>query len=124
MGENKLLLVGLASLAIGVVLGYILSATKTAQAPTDHSQMTMEESMGSMTAGLAGKTGDVFDQAFLREMVVHHEGAVAMAKQVLATSKRTELRKLAEDIIAAQTGEIDMMRNWEREWFPKTEAGH
>lgn len=119
MGENKVLYLSLVSLAIGIFLGYGLWGAKTAQAPTDHnSTMTMEESMGSMTDSLKGKTGDVFDQAFLQEMVVHHKGAVAMAEQVLATSKRPELRKLAEDIIAAQTKEIQMMQGWEQEWFP------
>lgn len=124
MGENKTLYLSLVSLGIGLTLGYGLWGAKTAQAPMDHSQMTMEESMGSMTASLSGKTGDAFDQAFLQEMIVHHEGAVAMAGQVLATSKRPELRKLAEEIIAAQTKEIDMMRDWEKSWFPMDKMRH
>jgi uncharacterized protein (DUF305 family) len=118
MGENRALYLSLISLGIGLAIGYGFWGARTAQAPTDHSQMTMEESMGSMTASLNGKTGDAFDQAFLREMVIHHEGAVTMAEQVLATSKRPELRKLAEDIIAAQTKEINMMRDWGKSWFP------
>ncbi|TXH08260.1 MAG: DUF305 domain-containing protein [Candidatus Moraniibacteriota bacterium] len=124
MGTNKSLYLGLVSLGIGLTLGYGLWGAKTAQAPMDHSQMTMEESMDSMTASLTGKTGDTFDQAFLQEMVIHHEGAVAMAKQVLETSKRPELRKLAEDIIAAQTKEIDMMQEWEKEWYPDSNRMH
>jgi uncharacterized protein (DUF305 family) len=118
MGENKALYMSLVSLAIGVLLGYGLWGTKTARAPMDHGQMTMDESMDSMTANLAGKTGEAFDQAFLQEMVVHHQGAVVMAKQVLATSKRPELRKLAEGIITAQTTEIKLMQDWEKNWFP------
>lgn len=124
MGENKTLYLCLVSLGIGLTIGYGLWGAKMAQAPVDHSQMTMEESMGSMTAGLAGKTGDAFDHAFLQEMIVHHEGAVEMAKQVLATSKRPELRKLADDIIAAQTKEIDMMHGWEENWFPMAKMQH
>lgn len=124
MGENKTLYLSLVSLGIGLAIGYGLWGAKTAQAPVDHSQMTMGESMGSMTAGLAGKTGDAFDQAFLQEMIVHHEGAVEMAKQVLATSKRPELRKLAEDIITAQNKEIDMMHDWEESWFPVAKTQH
>ena len=124
MGENKVLYMSLVSLAIGVFLGYGLWGAKTAQAPTDHSVMTVEESMGSMTDSLKGKTGDAFDQAFLQEMVVHHKGAVVMAEQVLATSQRPELRKLAEDIIAAQTKEINMMKDWEQIWFPAGAMKH
>lgn len=118
MGENKALYLSLVSLGIGLTIGYVLWGAKMAQAPVDHNQMTMGESMESMTASLDGKTGDAFDQAFLQEMIVHHEGAVEMAKQVLATSKRPELRKLAEDIITAQNKEIDMMHGWEESWFP------
>ena len=114
----------LVSLAIGILLGYAIWGTRTAQAPTDHSSMTMEESMGSMTDSLKGRTGDAFDQAFLQEMVVHHEGAVTMAQQVLTTSSRPELRKLAEDIVTAQTMEIQMMRDWEEQWFPRTGMKH
>ena len=36
---------------------------------------------------------------------------------VLAQSKRPELIQLANDIIAAQQKEIDMMRGWQRTWF-------
>lgn len=83
----------------------------------ENGPMDMDSMMKGMTVSLEGKTGDVFDKAFLSEMVVHHEGAVAMAKQVLATSKRPELIKLANDIITAQTMEIEMMRGWEKNWF-------
>lgn len=125
MGEHKkALYLSLLSLAIGIFLGYGLWGAKTVQAPTDHSAMTMEESMAGMTDSLKGKTGDAFDQAFLQEMVVHHEGAVTMAEQVLATSKRPELRKLAEDIITAQTKEIKMMQDWEKQWFGVAPTKH
>ena len=79
--------------------------------------MNMEDMMRSMTSDLKGKTGDAFDREFLSQMIVHHEGAVAMAKQVLAQSKRPELLKLAQDIIAAQTKEIGMMQEWQKIWF-------
>jgi uncharacterized protein (DUF305 family) len=40
-----------------------------------------------------------------------------MAQQVLATSKRPELIKLANDIISAQTKEIAQMKEWQKAWF-------
>ena len=80
-------------------------------------QMDMNSMMSGMMEGLNGKTGDEFDKAFLAEMIVHHQGAVVMAQAVLKNSKRPELIKLANDIISAQTGEITMMKNWEKEWF-------
>lgn len=81
------------------------------------SQMTMRQMMSAMSAGLEGKTGEDFDAAFLEEMIPHHQGAIEMARMVIATSKRPELIKLANDIIAAQQKEIDMMRGWQKSWF-------
>lgn len=79
--------------------------------------MKMDSMMSSMMAGLEGKKGDDFDKAFLSEMVVHHQGAVEMAKAVLSTSNRPELIKLANDIISAQNKEIEMMQMWQKAWF-------
>nr|MBP6908790.1 DUF305 domain-containing protein [Candidatus Paceibacterota bacterium] len=45
------------------------------------------------------------------------EGAVVMAQQVLKTSKRPELLKLANEIISAQTQEITQMKTWKYSWF-------
>lgn len=79
--------------------------------------MDMESIMDEMTRGLQDKTGDIFDKEFLIEMIIHHKGAVEMAKSVLATSKRPELIQLANDIISTQTKEIEVMQNWQKIWF-------
>lgn len=73
-------------------------------------------SMDDMTNELKSKTGDEFDKAFLAEMIVHHQGAIDMANLVLQKSTRPELRSLANDIITAQTKEINQMKTWQQQW--------
>lgn len=116
-------------LIAGLVIGFFIGssgqtvsedqkrANQPQQAVDIENPHAMHDAMQSMTAGLAGKTGDAFDKAFIDEMIVHHEGAVEMAKQVLAVSQRPELRTLAEAIIEAQTAEIRMMQEWGKSWF-------
>jgi uncharacterized protein (DUF305 family) len=118
---------GVLGLILGILLAVVFTPTNSSQVRELTHQMPdgtvmrnsgdMSSMMMEMSAGLRGKTGDEFDKEFLAEMIVHHQGAVDMAKQVLATSKRPELLKLADDIITAQTGEIQMMKNWQKEWF-------
>lgn len=57
------------------------------------------------------------DREFVDGMIEHHEGAVSMAKEVLVKSNRAELKTFAQNIITAQTSEIDQMYSWRKSWF-------
>ncbi|HSP24395.1 MAG TPA: DUF305 domain-containing protein [Saliniramus sp.] len=56
-------------------------------------------------------TGNV-DADFVTAMIVHHQGAIDMAKVVKAFGEDAQIRGLADEIIEAQEGEISMMREW------------
>jgi uncharacterized protein (DUF305 family) len=63
----------------------------------------------SMSMDLGPADAD-YELRFLDAMIPHHQGAVEMAQEVLAKSQRPEMKKLAEDIIAAQNREIEQMK--------------
>ena len=70
----------------------------------------MNVGMAKMMADMhaPGYTGDA-DIDFIAMMIPHHQGAVDMARLVLQDGNDPVTRKLAEDIIASQTVEIEGM---------------
>lgn len=57
-------------------------------------------------------TGDV-DYDFVKGMIPHHQGAIDMATQLLASAQMSDkLKPLAEDVVAAQSSEIAFMQDW------------
>jgi len=79
---------------------------------SDHMGMSME----SMTTALKGKSGDAFDKAFIAEMIDHHQGAIDMANLAKNSAKHAEIKQMADDIVTAQTKEINQMKQWQSEW--------
>lgn len=116
------------TLVVGIFIGYGLwgmetTSSHSAEKPTNDSAAmstmnhSMDDMMMDMTANMKGKTGDDLDHAFLDDMITHHQGAVDMATLLKEGTMRPELKKFADDIITAQTGEITQMKMWNEEWF-------
>lgn len=56
-------------------------------------------------------TGDA-DKDFALSMIPHHQGAIDMARVVLAHGKDVEMRRLAQAIVVAQQAEIAQIEAW------------
>ena len=106
------------ALCIGLIVGVAGTMVFTNSSTTEPA-MSMNHEMTSMTQGLEGKTGDAFDQAFLSEMIVHHQGAVVMAEAALRDANHQEIKDLAQGIITAQNSEIQKMQEWQTAWYSK-----
>jgi len=87
---------------------------------TENSEVSvghMNESMTQMSQGLEDLKDEDFDKVFIETMIDHHRGAIEMADLVKTNTKRRELLDLADDIVEAQSREIEMMTGWANEWF-------
>ena len=81
-----------------------------AEGAMDHSTHGMD---GMMTAEemaeLENASGKAFDTAFMQMMIKHHEGAVEMAETEQADGAYAPAKKMATEIIASQSAEIEQM---------------
>lgn len=80
--------------------------------PMDHGAMAnspSERMHAAMTKPMRSKvTGDV-DRDFAAMMAEHHAWAIEMAKIELEYGKNAELRKMAQNVIKAQSAEIEVL---------------
>ena len=63
-----------------------------------------------------------FDAQFIDMMVLHHRGAVEMAKIAQERAEHPEIARMAEAIIIAQEGEISQMKAWRLAWLGSDET--
>lgn len=90
------------------------------KAPVTMEDMTKR--MAAMNKNMVthlGEKGAKFDERFIDLMIPHHEGGVMMAKAAAEKATHPEIKKMAEEMIAAQEKEIEMLKKLRKEWYGK-----
>ena len=73
----------------------------------------MADAMNVMHRGMhSGPYTGEPDRDFVVMMIPHHQGAIDMAKALLLYGKDPQMRRLAQEIIADQQSEIQLMQLW------------
>lgn len=78
----------------------------------NHSQMNHSAMQSAPNAA-----AQAFDLQFLDTMIVHHEGAIEMARAAEAKTQNADLKIFAARVVADQTREINQMKQWRGQWF-------
>lgn len=68
------------------------------------------------SAGTTSTSGNM-ERHFIEQMIPHHEDAITMAQTALEKAGHQEIKKLAEDIIRAQSEENEQLRQWYQAWY-------
>ncbi len=82
--------------------------------------VNMDSDMYKMYSAL---NGEYYDRMFIANMIAHHQGAVDMAELALTSAKHQEIKDMANNIISAQTKEIDEMEAWQKDWGYPVSSG-
>jgi uncharacterized protein (DUF305 family) len=89
--------------------------------------------VGALPAGAESPAPDRgtarYEVDFLTGMIDHHGMAVHMSEMCVEKAVHEELRTLCEQIVAAQSSEIEMMQSWLQDWYgvshePSMPPGH
>ncbi len=108
---KNILIATIFSLIVGLGIGFSIGRSNES---LSLGVKSMENN--KMTSDLGAKD-DKFDMRFIDEMTAHHNGAIDMATQAKSNSARPEIINLANEIIDAQTKEIDQMKIWRDGWY-------
>ncbi|WP_167737633.1 DUF305 domain-containing protein [Sphingomonas parva] len=73
-------------------------------------------------AAMAAAVGIDLSETFVKKMIVHHRGGIALAKLVLGQDPTPDVRALAEQTIARQQREIETLRSLAKDGKPAPEA--
>ena len=122
MQKNKYTIIVIATIVAVVIAGiavYAISRNNVSKDQSSNSQSTED------TNKYATLKGDAYDEAYLADMLAHHEGAITMSEMAGAGTERKEILDLSQTIMQTQSQELMKMQAFQAEWdYEKTMGGH
>lgn len=98
-------------LVFGLVVTTLTLGSRISSASDAWSDLTTI--MGKMHSNMASvKSSGISDSDFVALMVPHHQAAIEMAKSEFLSGNDAQMRRLAQEIIADQQSEIELMQLW------------
>lgn len=117
MKQRDPLLYGIIGFLIGGVIVWFLAANAVNNNMTGMMQMMGMRQMINQNNGQGtGIMGNI-DKHFIEQMIPHHEDAIIMANIALEKATHPEIKRLAQDIVKAQSDEITKMKEWYKAWY-------
>ncbi len=107
--SNRFVVVGAGVLSLGLLLGAAPREGGEAPAPAEQAFMSATERMNRQM--MRPMVGDA-DIDFANMMIAHHQGAIDMANVELQYGADPEMRAKAQEVIDAQSKEIEELQDW------------
>jgi uncharacterized protein (DUF305 family) len=128
MQKNKytiIVILTIIAVAIAGIAVYAVNKNNVNEKQSSNSQSTAEDVTTEDTNKFATLKGEAYDEAFIADMLAHHEGALNMAEIAGAATERKEILDLSQAIMQTQAQEIIKMQALQAEWgYEKTFGGH
>ncbi|PJG45746.1 DUF305 domain-containing protein [Sphingobium sp. LB126] len=112
---------------VPIIIAGLLATPAIAQMQgMDHSKMDMRQTMNPTPANpyppaememhqkMMSATGSDATETWVRKMIEHHRGAIAMSRIVLRDSKDAQVRMMANKAITEQTRGVGELQGWLR----------
>lgn len=98
---------------IDIMAAWLRSLGRPAPDPHDHASPVNGMATLAELNELRAARGPAFDRLFLKLMIRHHEGALAMADTAIRQGRDPRMVRLARDVYSGQSVEIARMRKVE-----------
>jgi len=94
------------------ILGAAVAATSATAFAGGGDGYTRDDRDDKLDERCEQSSAESVDRRFARWMLIHHQAAIEMAYEQLERGQDEELKKLAEETIAAEGESVDQLRQW------------